>query len=156
LGEKFVFKYNLLFRKNFYSNNLKIKKMDKDQQLLEKFKKENPWGLYVSVDLKQCNPSIIRSKEKIKEFVNELCKQIDMKKFGKTIVIDFGKDPIVSGFSMTQLIETSLISGHFAKNLNAAYIDIFSCKEFPPYKTAEFCKNFFGAQEIKINIIFRY
>jgi len=31
---------------------------------------------------------------------------------------------------MIQLIETSLISGHFANLTNSAYIDIFSCKGY--------------------------
>jgi S-adenosylmethionine/arginine decarboxylase-like enzyme len=79
-----------------------------------------------------------------------------MKKFGKTVVVNFGEDPRVSGFSMTQLIETSLISGHFANNTNAVYLDVFSCKEYPPHKTAEFCREFFGAKSYKIKVNFRF
>ena len=79
-----------------------------------------------------------------------------MKKFGPTVVVNFGEDPRVSGYSMTQLIETSLISGHFANQSDAAYIDIFSCKAYPPYVAAAFAKEFFEAQEVRVSIHFRY
>ncbi|MFH1427697.1 MAG: S-adenosylmethionine decarboxylase [Patescibacteria group bacterium] len=130
--------------------------MDKDQMILEKYQKENPWGMSTSIDLKDCNPEIIRDANKIREFVNELCKLIDMKKFGETTVVDFGEDPRVSGFSMTQLIETSLISGHFANQTNAVYLDVFSCKYYSPSQAAEYVKDFFQAKSYKLNYIFRY
>ncbi len=130
--------------------------MAKDQKIIKKYKKKNPWGMSTCVDLYDCNPKTIRSAKKVKQFVKELCDLIKMRRFGKTVVIDFGDDPRVTGFSMTQLIETSLISGHFANQSNAVYLDIFSCKEYPPYKTAEFAKKFFGANSYKISINFRY
>jgi S-adenosylmethionine/arginine decarboxylase-like enzyme len=126
-----------------------------DNKLVAKYNQEKPWGMSTSVDLYDCDPTILRSADKIKQFVDELIILIDMKKFGDTTVVNFGDNPRVSGFSMTQLIETSLISGHFANQSNTAYLDIFSCKAYPPYKMAEFCKNFFHAQDIKINITFR-
>ncbi|MFH1662125.1 MAG: S-adenosylmethionine decarboxylase, partial [Candidatus Falkowbacteria bacterium] len=86
----------------------------------------------------------------------ELCELIEMKRFGETVVVNFGEDERVAGFSMTQLIETSLISGHFANQTNAVYLDIFSCKKYPPYKTGEFCKNFFKAKDLKMDVVFRY
>ena len=127
-----------------------------DEEIISLYKKEKPWGMSCSVDLKNCNPKTIRDAEKIKEFVRKLCDLIDMNRFGDTVVVNFGEDERVSGFSMTQLIETSLISGHFANSTNAAYLDIFSCKSYPPVKTAEFCKKFFGAKGYKMNIEFRY
>lgn len=108
------------------------------------------------IDLKNCDPEIIRDAKKVRQFVLELCELIKMRRFGKTIVVDFGDDPRVSGFSMTQLIETSLISGHFANNSNAVYLDVFSCKAYPPYKTAEFAKKFFGAKSCKVKVNYRY
>jgi S-adenosylmethionine/arginine decarboxylase-like enzyme len=79
-----------------------------------------------------------------------------MKKFGPTTVVDFGEDPRVSGFSMTQLIETSLISGHFANQSNAVYLDIFSCKFYSPHVAAAYAKTFFEAKDVKLSINFRY
>lgn len=129
--------------------------MEKIKDLKENFEKKNVWGLLTSVDLYDCNPELIRDAEAIKRYVNELCQLIEMKKFGDAQVIDFGEDERVSGFSMTQLIETSLISGHFANLTNAAYIDIFSCKYYDPQVAADFTQKFFQAKEIKIHYILR-
>lgn len=127
-----------------------------DEMFISRYQQENPWGLATSVDLYECNPDTIRSAEKIRAFVDALCTLIDMKKFGPTVVVDFGEDPRVSGYSMTQLIETSLISGHFANQSNAAYLDIFSCKAYPPYVAAAFARDFFEARDMKVSIHFRY
>lgn len=127
----------------------------KDKEIMLEFEKQEAWGLYCSIDLKECNPETIRDAKKIKDFVNDLCELIEMRKFGETQIVHFGEDPAVTGYSMTQLIETSLISGHFANQTNAAYIDIFSCKVYTPYKAAEFCKQFFEAKDYNINILFR-
>lgn len=126
-----------------------------DKEILRKFGKEKPWGLSCSVDLKKCNGQKIRDSNLIKQFVIQLCDLIKMKRFGDPVIVNFGEDPKVSGYSMTQLIETSLISGHFANYTNAAYLDIFSCKEYPPKEMADFCKKFFEAEECKVNLTFR-
>lgn len=94
--------------------------------------------------------------EYIKEFIKDLCEIIEMKRFGDTTVVNFGTNEKVSGFSMTQLIETSLISAHFANASKAIYFDVFSCKAFSPYKVAEFVKERFEASEYKVNVNFRY
>ena len=112
------------------------------------FDAENPWGMSTSVDLYDCDPSTIRDANKIKEYVKELCNLIEMRTFGECLVVHFGDDPKVSGFSMTQLIETSLISGHFANNTNAAYLDIFSCKWYDVEKMVQFSKDFFDAKSV--------
>jgi len=44
---------------------------------------------------------------------------------------------------MTQLIETSLISAHFANQSNTTYLDVFSCKAYDPKTVADFSKKFF-------------
>jgi S-adenosylmethionine/arginine decarboxylase-like enzyme len=129
---------------------------EKDKEIINKYMKENPWGMSTCIDLKGCNSRTIRDMGKIKEFVNQLVKLLKMKRFGETMVVDFGENPRVTGFSMTQLIETSLISGHFANNSNAVYLDIFSCKEYPPHAAAEFCKQFFEAKSYDMKINFRY
>jgi len=117
----------------------------------ERFEREQPWGIYTAVDLKECNPQTIRDAEKIKQFVIELCELINMKRFGDCVVVNFGEDEKVAGFSMTQLIETSLISGHFANLTNAVYLDIFSCKYYEPHVVAKFAKKFFEAKNANIH-----
>jgi len=54
-----------------------------------------------------------------------------------------------------QLIETSLISGHFANATDAIYLNIFSCKEFDAKKAADFAQKSFGAKEKEVVINYR-
>jgi S-adenosylmethionine/arginine decarboxylase-like enzyme len=113
------------------------------------------WGLTTSLDVKSCNPELIRSEECIKKYIYELCDLIQMKRFGDPLIIFFGEDAAVSGYSMTQLIETSLISGHFANQTNGAFIDIFSCKLYNPITAATFTQKYFEAKSCKIGYLFR-
>ena len=62
----------------------------------------------------------------------------------ETQVVHFGEDEKVAGFSMVQLIETSLISAHFANQSNTTYLDVFSCKAYNPEVVREFSQNYFG------------
>jgi S-adenosylmethionine/arginine decarboxylase-like enzyme len=126
-----------------------------DAEIVAQFKQRDCWGLYTSVDLKGCDPASIRDPEKIHRFIIELCDLIEMKRFGEPQIVHFGPTERVAGYSMTQLIETSLISGHFANETNAAYLDIFSCKEYEPSKAAEFCRDFFGAESVTYQVLFR-
>jgi S-adenosylmethionine/arginine decarboxylase-like enzyme len=126
-----------------------------DEEIIERFKKGGEWGLLTSVDLRDCDPKKIRSKEHIAKFSVDLCDFIEMKRFGEPIVVRFGDDPRVQGYSLAQLIETSLVSGHFAEDTNRAFIDIFSCKEYAPKRAAEFCAKYFGAKDMKFTAIFR-
>ena len=114
-----------------------------------------PWGLLSCIDLYECNPELIRDKEKIKQFVSELCDLIEMKRFGETQVVHFGEDERVAGYSMTQLIETSLISAHFANQSNATYLDVFSCKLYDPNVVAAFAKRFFKAKNVDLQVVTR-
>ena len=102
------------------------------------------WGISTSIDIYNCNPETIRSADEIRRFVIELCDLIDMKRFGPTQVVHFGEDEKVAGYSMTQLIETSLISAHFANLTNATYLDVFSCKAYNVLAVKNFAQRFFG------------
>jgi S-adenosylmethionine/arginine decarboxylase-like enzyme len=115
-----------------------------------------PWGLLTSLDLYRCNPETIRDAGKIKAYVKELCRRIEMRTFGECQVVHFGEDERVAGFSMIQLIETSLISGHFANLTNNAYIDIFSCKPYEPDQVVAFTKDFFEAEELEVHTVKRF
>ena len=122
----------------------------------EEYESGPAWGLLTSIDLGDCDPEIITSAEKIKEHVHELCRQIDMKRFGETVVVHFGDDPKVAGFSMTQLIETSLISAHYGSKLTKyVYLDIFSCKWYDQEKAVEFTKEFFKAEKVHASVVLR-
>ncbi|MCP4179214.1 MAG: S-adenosylmethionine decarboxylase [bacterium] len=121
----------------------------------EKFKKADAWGLASSIDIYECDPELIRNADAIKYFVHELCDLIEMKRFGECNVVYFGEDEKVAGYSMTQLIETSLISGHFANESNTVYLDVFSCKSYKPEIVSEFAKKFFKGQRTKLQVSMR-
>lgn len=110
------------------------------------YRERGAWGISTMVDLVDCKPSSIRDPHKIKKFVIDLCDFIKMKRFGDPQIVHFGDDPKVSGYSMTQLIETSLVSAHFVERTNSTHIDIFSCKFYSPFAAAQFCEEFFEAK----------
>ncbi len=113
------------------------------------------WGLCTAVDLQDCNPEFIRDAEHIRRYVVELCELIGMKRFGECQIVKFGEGR-VAGYSMVQLISTSLISGHFADDSNSAYLDIFSCKGYEPTVVEAFSKEFFGARRSLATATLRY
>ncbi len=119
------------------------------------YERKNPWGILASFDIYEADPEIIRDAKRIERFVHELCDLIDMKRFGNCQVVHFGEDEKVAGFSMTQLIETSLISGHFANASNTVYLDVFSCKFYDPRQVAEFAMSFFKGGHYKMQIALR-
>ena len=113
------------------------------------------WGIASSIDIYDCNPVKIRDEETIRRFVVELCELIEMKRFGETQVVHFGEDERVAGYSMVQLIETSLISAHFANMTNAVYLDVFSCKPYDPEIVKDFSQNYFGGKYSVLNATLR-
>lgn len=119
------------------------------------YKEKNCWGILSSLDLKKCDPALIRSSQAIEKYVIELCKLIDVKRFQETKIVHFGEDEKIAGYSMVQLIETSLVSGHFANLTNSIYMDIFSCKLYDPFLASQFSKDFFKAQDVSVSLCFR-
>jgi S-adenosylmethionine decarboxylase len=119
------------------------------------FEAKGSWGILSSIDIHDCDTELIRDAAAIKEFVVQLCDFIEMKRFGETMIVHFGEDERVAGYSMTQLIETSLISAHFANQTNNVYLDIFSCKYYEPEKAAEFSKKFFKGKDYNLNVVIR-
>ena len=126
------------------------------KNVLQKSAEAIAWGVLTSLDIYDCDPQIIRDKDKIRQFVIELCNLIDLKRFGECTVVHFGEDERVAGYSMVQLIETSLISGHFANKTNAAYIDVFSCKPYDSQEVARFSKGYFRGESITVHVTPRH
>jgi len=117
---------------------------------------QNVWGIASSFDIYDCNPETIRDADKIREFVVKLCDLIQMRRFGETTVVHFGEDEKVAAFSMVQLIETSLISAHFANLTNTVYLDVFSCKPYDPAVVEEFAQEFFEGARCNVQVNLRY
>ena len=126
------------------------------RNVLQKSEEAVAWGVLTSLDIYGCDHQIIRDTDKIRQFVVELCKLIDMKRFGECMVVHFGEDEHIAGYSMVQLIETSLISGHFANKTNAAYIDVFSCKPYDSQQVARFAKKYFHGESITVHVTPRH
>jgi len=113
------------------------------------------WGIASSVDIYECDPDKIRDAGFIRQFVVDLCDLIEMKRFGETQVVHFGEDERVAGYSMVQLIETSLISAHFANQSNTVYLDVFSCKPYEPETVRRFAQITFGGKSSRLNVTLR-
>lgn len=115
-------------------------------KLIEEYNAGNYWGLSAGINFHNANDILIRNPKYIKEFIVELCHFIEMKRYGQPIVVNFGEDEKVAGYSAMQLIETSTITAHFVNKDNNFYLDIFSCKLYDPLMTANFCANLFSAK----------
>ncbi len=119
------------------------------------FNSEEAWGLCTIIDLHGCKNIMNEcdaSEESIKRFVIELCELIDMNRYGAPAIKWFGTGG-VEGYTLTQLIETSCISAHWADD--RVFIDIFSCKFYNPYEAVEFVKNYFQAEDASVNVWLR-
>lgn len=109
------------------------------------------YGQELIINLYDCDLVKISSGEEIKKFIIELCDNvIKMKRYGEPLIPHFGhENPITSGYSMVQLIETSSVTGHFSEYKKSTYINIFSCAWFDIERTARFCQEFFDAKHIE-------
>jgi S-adenosylmethionine/arginine decarboxylase-like enzyme len=127
----------------------------RDAEILARCHALAPWGLVAAIDLGGCDPRAIRDARQIERFAIALCDLIGVRRLGDPIVVRLGDGSRVSGYSLAQLIETSLISGHFDEESDRAYIDIFSRKPYSPYQAAEFCRGWFGAATVRVSITLR-
>lgn len=118
---------------------------------------ESMFGQELILNLYDCDLATISSGEKIKEFVVKLCDDvIKMKRYGEALIPHFGHDnPITSGYSLVQLIETSSVTAHFSEYKKSVYLNIFSCAWYDPKATEEFCKEFFGAKRVEATLLKR-
>ena len=114
------------------------------------------FGLELVLDLHNCDPKMIRSSQKLRSYAVQLCKLLKMKRYGQTLLPHFGhSNPLTSGYSLLQFIETSSITGHFSELTNRAYLNIFSCKEFDTQKARDFTVKFFKAKSFHNRVLIR-
>lgn len=119
-------------------------------------KVKRAFGKELQLNLYNCNPDFIRSRKKILEFNKKLCDLIEMRRFGKPKLIRFGDDPFICGYSLAQLIETSLVSAHFAEANNNVYLNVFSCKDFDAHSAILFAERFFECKKSTHELTTRY
>lgn len=115
------------------------------------------FGQELVLNMYDCDLTTISSAKEIKTFVINLCDDvIKMKRYGEPFIPHFGHDnPVTSGYSLVQLIETSSVTAHFSEFTRSVYLNIFSCAWFDPKKTEAFCKKFFGAKRVESHLIKR-
>jgi S-adenosylmethionine/arginine decarboxylase-like enzyme len=122
---------------------------------IEKENETEYWGMSSCIDLYECDLRLMQDAVAIRRFVKLLCERIKMRRYGETQVVFFGDEPRVQGFSMTQLIETSLISAHFADASRAIYLDVFSCAPYDSEDTARFAAEYFKAARYELHVVHR-
>jgi len=115
------------------------------------------YGQELILDLCDCNRKTISSEKKIREFIIDLCDNvIKMKRYGEPLIPHFGHgSKITAGYSLVQLIETSSVTAHFSEYKRTVYMNIFSCAYFDVDKTTAYCKKFFGAKRVEVNLLVR-
>lgn len=123
--------------------------------MAEKIKnRKKIYGMELVLELFGCNLKCLTSKKKIQEFIDGICKEIEMKKYGPLYIKRFpGGELWGEGYSFFQFITTSSITGHFIESDRIAFLDIFSCNRFDSKKAKLFAKNFFQAKKIRNTLI---
>lgn len=114
------------------------------------------WGYHLLLDCAHGDLKLISSHKNISNFVNELVKKIDMKKYGKLWIKRFAlHDETKSGISFMQMIETSNITGHFIDKTGNFYIDVFSCKPYDQRVVVELVNQYFKPVKVRQRFIYR-
>lgn len=120
-------------------------------------KMDEQFGQELILNLYECDVEKIGSEESIRNFVTKLCDEVIlMKRYGEALIPHFGhENPVTSGYSLVQLIETSSITAHFSEYKRAVYLNVFSCKWFDGQKAADFAAEWFGAKKVTSQLIER-
>lgn len=111
------------------------------------------YGKELILDLHNCDNSLFTRKS-IRQYFKRLCELIGMQDedfyFWDDYRVPLEKrqtEAHLKGTSAIQFILTSNITIHTLDMLQAAYINIFSCKEFDVQKATDFTALFFRAKE---------
>ncbi|MHC4574709.1 MAG: S-adenosylmethionine decarboxylase family protein [Planctomycetota bacterium] len=120
-----------------------------------------PYGYELIMDLHACDVGKFNRKS-IGEYMVAVCEAIDMEREDLHFWDDEGvpeeelpKEAHLLGTSAVQFIKTSNIVIHTLELLQAAYINIFTCKPFDSKVAQELTKQWFGARECRTHFIER-
>jgi S-adenosylmethionine/arginine decarboxylase-like enzyme len=105
------------------------------------------WGYHLTLDAGECDHAAIRSKATIAAFTKELVEKIDMVAYGPPRIVMFGTGG-KKGYTLVQLIETSNITAHFVEEVDAVYLDVFSCKKFKTSDALAVFKKYFKPKNL--------
>ena len=119
------------------------------------------YGKELILDLHKCDATTF-TRASIKRFLTELCHLIDMERADLHFWDDVGvakeeqqTHPKTKGTSAVQFILTSTIVIHTLDLMKAAYINIFSCKEFDTDEAEKFTAKWFGSTNWTANVVIR-
>lgn len=112
------------------------------------------WGWHLLIDLYDCSIDIMKSKTEIENFAFDLVNLIDMVMYGTPQIVHFGSEH-TEGFTLTCLIETSLIDAHFANESKSIFLSVHSCKEYSREKVEKFAVEYFKAKKFNSIMIKR-
>lgn len=114
--------------------------------------RRSPYGWELVLDLHGCDGERF-SRKHLDRYFSELCILIKMEKcevyFWDDVDVPSDErqnSPLTKGTSAVCFILTSTIVIHTLEELNAAYVNIFSCKEFDSEAAVKFTEEFFGAE----------
>ena len=119
------------------------------------------YGFELIMDLHGCDVSTF-NRESLDGYFEKLCNAIDMQKCERYWWDDVGvtedekqTSPHTKGTSAVQFILTSTIVVHTLDDLEAAYVNVFSCKSFDRETVEQITKEWFGANECRTHFIER-
>ena len=119
------------------------------------------YGQELILDLHGCDNARFTRAE-IGQFCTQLCSLIGMERCDLHFWDDVGvsedekqTNPKTKGTSAVQFILTSTIVIHTLDLMKAAYVNIFSCKEFDTDEAAEFAAKWFGSTDWTANVVIR-
>jgi len=121
------------------------------------FDEHGAWGQFTYIDLFGCNPELISDPHHVATYFQELCMHANAKPYGEPIAKEFtgSENGDRDGLSYAQLIETSLIQGHFLDNARRGMIDVFSCRQFLSKSVAVHASDHFKADSYSTFTILR-
>ena len=132
----------------------KLTKLPEFSAKIQSEAKKEIYGMELIIELFGCDLGTITSKEKIQEFINQICREINMEKYGSARIRRFpGGDLWGVGYSFLQFLTTSSITGHFIDKGGIAFLNIFSCKQYDDKKAVQFAEKFFKAKRINSKLI---
>lgn len=108
------------------------------------------WAIDVSVDLKHCDATVIKSKEKIQEYVIQLCKALNIERHGDCVIAQFTNHER-NTIQMSQMCQFALIGGYFIVDACMGHITIFSECPFDLGVLLHFTQEFFDTDDTSVD-----
>ena len=125
------------------------------------FMAKKPYGYELILDLHECDVTTFNRKS-LDAYFENLCKAIDMQKCERYWWDDVGvpeeekqTSPHTKGTSAVQFLLTSTIVVHTLDDLEAVYINIFSCKPYDKELAEKITKDWFRAKTSRSHFIER-